>query len=77
MQADEISAKLYYNGKGNSFHCCNSQRILRYAPQCVHCFFTDHKNLTFDTLKTQYVLHWHTKIEEFSPIMHYIEGPYN
>jgi hypothetical protein len=39
--------------------------------------FTDHKNLTFDTLKTQHVLRWHTKIEEFSPILHYIEGPRN
>ncbi len=39
--------------------------------------FTDHKNLTFDTLKTQRVLHWHTKIEEFLPMLHYIEGPRN
>ncbi len=39
--------------------------------------FTDHKNLTFDTLKTQHVLRWHTKIEEFSPMLHYIEGPRN
>jgi hypothetical protein len=39
--------------------------------------FTDHKNLTFDTLKTQHVLCWHTKIEEFSPMLHYIEGPRN
>jgi hypothetical protein len=37
----------------------------------------DHKNLMFDTLKTQCVLRWHTKIEEFSPILHYIEGPRN
>jgi hypothetical protein len=37
----------------------------------------DHKNLTFDTLKTQCVLRWHTKIEEFSPILHYIEGPHD
>ncbi len=39
--------------------------------------FTDHKNLTFNTLKTQLVLCWHTKIEEFSPMLHYIEGPRN
>ncbi len=39
--------------------------------------FTDHKNLTFDTLKTQRVLRWHTKIEEFLPILHFIEGPRN
>ncbi len=25
----------------------------------------------------QRVLHWHTKIEEFLPILHYIEGPCN
>ncbi len=34
--------------------------------------FTDHKNLTFDALKTQGMLCWHTKNEEFSPILHYI-----
>jgi hypothetical protein len=39
--------------------------------------FTDHKNLTFDTVKMQCVLCWCTKIEEFSPILHYIEGPHN
>jgi hypothetical protein len=39
--------------------------------------FADHKNLTFDTLETQHVLHWRTKIEESSPILHYIEGPRN
>jgi hypothetical protein len=39
--------------------------------------FTDHINLTFDTLKTQCVLRWHTKIEEFSPMLHYIKGPHN
>jgi hypothetical protein len=39
--------------------------------------FTDHKNLMFDTLKMQCVLCWHTKIEEFSPMLHYIKGPHN
>jgi hypothetical protein len=39
--------------------------------------FRDHKNLTFNTLKTQLVLCWHTKIEDFSPILHYIKGPPN
>ncbi len=39
--------------------------------------FTDHKNLAFDTLKTQCVLCWRTKLEEFSPMLHYIKGPRN
>jgi hypothetical protein len=34
--------------------------------------FTDNKNLTFDTLKMLCMLRWRTKIEEFSPILHYI-----
>ncbi len=42
----------------------------------IHVFM-DHKNLTFNTLKMQHVLLWCTKIEEFSPILHYIEGPWN
>ncbi|KAL7476049.1 hypothetical protein ACHAW6_004675 [Cyclotella cf. meneghiniana] len=41
------------------------------------CVFNDHKNLTFDTLKKQYVLHWCNKIEDFSPTSHYIKGPCN
>jgi hypothetical protein len=42
----------------------------------IHVFM-DHKNLMFDTLKTQRVLRWHMKIEEFLPMLHYIEGPHN
>jgi hypothetical protein len=36
----------------------------------------DHKNLTFDTLKMKRML-WHTKNEEFLPMLHYIEGSHN
>jgi hypothetical protein len=39
--------------------------------------FTYHKNLTFDTLKRQHVLHWLTKIEEFSSMLYYTKGPCN
>ena len=42
----------------------------------IHVFM-DHENLTFDTFKTQRVLCWHTKIEEFSSMLHYIKGPCN
>jgi hypothetical protein len=39
---------------------------------------TDHKNLTFNkTIKTQQVLRWRTKIEEFSPYVWYIKGKKN
>jgi hypothetical protein len=34
--------------------------------------FTDHKYLSFDTLKTQCVLRWHKKIEEFLLILYTI-----
>jgi hypothetical protein len=39
--------------------------------------FRDHKNLTFQTIKIQHILSWCTKIEEFSPMLHCIEGPCN
>ena len=40
--------------------------------------YTDHKNLTFNNdIKTQRVLRWRTKIEEFSPFLHYIKGEKN
>jgi hypothetical protein len=42
----------------------------------IHVFM-DHKNLMFDSLKTQCVLCWRTTIEEFLPMLHYIEGPRN
>ncbi len=39
-KAAKVIAKLYHHGKGNAFHHCNSQRILRYAPRCEHpCFY--------------------------------------
>ena len=38
--------------------------------------FTNHKNLTFDDLKTQRVLRWRNKVKEFLPWLHYIKGPW-
>jgi hypothetical protein len=38
---------------------------------------TDHKNLTVDELKMQWVLQWLNKIEEYSPWFHYIKDPGN
>jgi hypothetical protein len=37
--------------------------------------FTNHENLTFDTLKMQRVLHWCNKVEEFSRALY--EAPHN
>ncbi len=39
--------------------------------------FFDRKNLTFDTLKMQWVLYWHNKVEEYSSTLHFIDGPQN
>ena len=38
---------------------------------------TDHKNLTFNNLQTQSELRWQCYVEEYSPIIKYIEGPLN
>ena len=39
--------------------------------------FSDHKILIFDTLKTQHILQWQTKEEEFLLILHYTESLHN
>ena len=39
--------------------------------------YTDLKNLTFDTLNNQRVLHWQSCVEEYPPMLHYIEGEKN
>ena len=39
--------------------------------------YTDHKNLTFDTLRTQRVLRRRSYCKEYSPKIHYVKGPKN
>jgi len=39
--------------------------------------YIDHRNLTFDMLNTQRVLRWRSHVEEYSPILYYIEGEKN
>ena len=39
--------------------------------------FTDHKNLTFNTLSVKWVLSWRTYIDQFGVKLSYIEGKKN
>ena len=40
--------------------------------------WTDHKSLCFNKdIKTQHVLRWCIKVEEFSPFLHHIDGEKN
>jgi hypothetical protein len=50
---------------------------LLHVAWCQHHVYTNNKNLTFDDLNTQHILHWRDKIEEFSLWLHYIEAPRN
>ncbi len=45
-----------------------------YSSKDIH-IFTEHENLMFNGLKTQCVLRWHTKIEQFSSLN--VIGPHN
>jgi hypothetical protein len=69
-KADKVSAKLYHHGKGNDFIVTTLKEFQGMLLSVDIHVFTDHKNLIFDTLKTQRVLCWHTKIEEFLPTLH-------
>ena len=39
--------------------------------------WTNHRNLTFDMLNTQQVLHWRSYVEEYSYILYYIKSEKN
>eukprot|EP00804_Cyclotella_cryptica_P009471 CCRYP_017760-RA/>CCRYP_017760-RA protein AED:0.51 eAED:0.51 QI:0/-1/0/1/-1/0/1/0/347 len=76
-KAVKITAKLHCNGERNALYCSYPRRVQGNAGRCRHSCLHQPKNLTFNTLKTQRVLCWHNKVKEFSPTLHYIEGPCN
>ncbi|KAL7482970.1 hypothetical protein ACHAW6_008616 [Cyclotella cf. meneghiniana] len=73
--AVQITTKLHSYGKGDALAMLDEFQgmLLGYG---IHVF-TNHKNLTFNTFKVQQVLSWCNRVKEFSPILCYIEGPYN
>jgi hypothetical protein len=76
-KADKVSAELTTMEKEMLFIIATLKEFQGMLLGVDIHVFTDHENLTFDTLNTQCVLCWQTKIEEYSPILHYIEGAHN
>ncbi len=74
-QVDKVSAELCKNNKEMLSIVATLEEFWSILLGAVIHIFINYKNLTFNTLKTQCLLLWHTKIEKFSPMLHYIEGP--